>query len=68
MQVQHDIMVWLHSVRHPEPCPESSNLILNSFQDQGLRFRDLGFELRIHVLKPRPVGGVLFLRIRQEFV
>jgi hypothetical protein len=22
---------------HPEPCPESSNVILNLFQDQGLR-------------------------------
>jgi hypothetical protein len=26
---------------HPEPCPESSHVILNSFQDQGLRFQGL---------------------------
>ena len=26
---------------HPEPCPETSNAILNLVQDQGLRFQGL---------------------------
>jgi hypothetical protein len=26
---------------HAEPCPETSNVILNLFQDQGLRFQHL---------------------------
>jgi hypothetical protein len=34
------------------------NQVLNLIQD--LRFRDLGFGFRIYVLKPRPVGGVLY--------
>jgi hypothetical protein len=25
---------------HSEPCPELGNVILNLFQDQGLRFQD----------------------------
>lgn len=28
---------------HPEPCPESSNAILNLFQDEDLRFQGLDF-------------------------
>jgi len=38
------------------------NQVLNLIQD--LRFRDLGFGFRIWVLKPHPVGGVLYSEIR----
>jgi hypothetical protein len=48
-KVQHDDMFWFWSCCPPEPCPEL---------DSGL-VRDLGFEFL--VLKPRFVGGVLYL-------
>ncbi len=44
----HDKTVWFWCCCHPGPCPEL---------DSGL-VRDLGFEF--WVLKPRPVGGVLY--------
>jgi hypothetical protein len=33
------------------PCPESSNVILNLFQDQGLRFQGLLFRDSESILK-----------------
>jgi hypothetical protein len=39
-RVQHDnrvrVSFFCHPEPGPEPCPETSNVILNSFQDQGL--------------------------------
>jgi hypothetical protein len=67
-RVQHDNRVRVSFFCHPEPGPEVSNVILNLFQDQDLRISGSRFlVLRIWVLKPRPVGGVLYLRNYQFF-
>jgi hypothetical protein len=51
-QVQHDMTVRFYSFCHPEPGPElDSGSIDFSISVSGLR---------IYVLKPRPVGGVLY--------
>jgi hypothetical protein len=53
-QVQHNKMVGFQSCCHPEPGPEASS----GSSDFGISI--LGLE--IWVLKPRPVGGVLYFK------